>query len=109
METKAEKLYEEWCGNNRHENDCHPVHDSSEVIEFAEYYYKKMISKQLESKALNIANVSNYFFNEEINKLAIEKYPIKMIATGNVHNEWDINEQYRECWIDGYKSFLNDC
>lgn len=38
-ETKTEKLYKEWCGEDRHLNDCHPVHDSSEVIEFAEYYH----------------------------------------------------------------------
>jgi len=45
VETTTEKLYEEWCGTDRHINDCHPVHDSSETIEFAEYYHQKMIKK----------------------------------------------------------------
>lgn len=34
---KIKKMYEEWCGEDRHVNDCHPVHDSSDAIEFAEY------------------------------------------------------------------------
>lgn len=42
METKIEQMYEEWCGESRHINDCHPVHDSSETIEFAEYYHLNM-------------------------------------------------------------------
>lgn len=42
MKTKVQELYEEWCGEDRHANDCHPVHDSSETIEFAEYYYNEL-------------------------------------------------------------------
>lgn len=48
MKTKVQELYEEWCGEDRHVNDCHPVHDSSETIEFAEYYYNAM--KELEKE-----------------------------------------------------------
>lgn len=36
----AEEAYEEWCGENKHINDCHPVHDSTETIEFAESFAK---------------------------------------------------------------------
>ena len=43
MNTRCEDLYEEWCGEDRHVNDCHPVHDSSEAIEFAEYDHKEMV------------------------------------------------------------------
>ena len=39
--------YEDWCGENRNFNDCRPVHDSSEAIEFAEYYHKEMIKESL--------------------------------------------------------------
>lgn len=42
MKTKAEELYEEWSGKDRHVNDCHPVHDSTETIEFAEYYHNNI-------------------------------------------------------------------
>ena len=37
---KIENLYEEWCGESKHVNDCKPIHDSSEAIDFAEYYHK---------------------------------------------------------------------
>lgn len=37
LETKVCILYEEWCGECRHINACHPVHDSAETIEFALY------------------------------------------------------------------------
>lgn len=50
MNTEAEKLYKEWCGEDRHLNDCHPVHDSSEVIEFAEYCLKAQSLKGEEPK-----------------------------------------------------------
>ena len=33
------EIYKEWCGKSHNENDCHSVHDSTEVIEFAEYYW----------------------------------------------------------------------
>ena len=42
----TEELYEEWCGENRHINDCHPVHDSSETIEFAEYFHKAIMEQR---------------------------------------------------------------
>ena len=37
------EYYKEWCGKHHTTNDCHPVHDSSETIEFAEWYHKQMI------------------------------------------------------------------
>jgi|GEM_PF-4847814 len=46
-------------------------------------------------------------FDKEIVKLAFEKYPVCMVSIGD-ESKWDINEQYRDCWIEGYKDFLND-
>jgi hypothetical protein len=51
-------------------------------------------------------SVSVSLFEIEITKLAFEKYPIIMGSIGD-EPEWDKNEQYRDCWIDGYKDFLN--
>ena len=48
-----ELIYTEWCGENRHVNDCKPVHDSTETIEFAKYYYEKITNKE----NLKFANV----------------------------------------------------
>ena len=62
-----------------------------------------------ESEKLNIHSVSNRLFKEEMIKLALEKYPVQMTTTGDDPKEWDMNEQYRECWIDGYMCFLNGC
>lgn len=61
MKTKVQELYEEWCGEDRHVNDCHPVHDSSETIEFAEYYYNAM--KELEKE---IQNIKDHAFGGEV-------------------------------------------
>lgn len=46
-------------------------------------------------------------FEEEVNKLAFEKYPIRMGSIGD-EPDWGMNEQYRECWIDGYLDFFNN-
>ena len=58
------------------------------------------------TEQLNIADVSNHLFKDEITKIALEKYPIQMGSIGD-EKEWDKNEQYRECWIEGYMYFLN--
>lgn len=35
-----DEIYKEWCGCSRLENSVKVVHDSTEAIEFAEYYHK---------------------------------------------------------------------
>ena len=37
-----DELYKEWCGESHITNSCHPVHDSAEACDFAEYYHKQM-------------------------------------------------------------------
>lgn len=69
--------------------------------------YLQDFANETEKQALSLFDVSNRLFNEEINRLALEKYPVKMITTGDDPREWDENEQYRDCWIEGYKFFLN--
>ena len=65
--------------------------------------------KQPEQAQCHIADISNRLFKDEMNKLALEKYPIKLVTTGDSNEEWDENEQYRECWIEGYMCFRNGC
>lgn len=36
-----DKIYKQWCGASRIENSCKQVHDSTEMIEFTEYYIKE--------------------------------------------------------------------
>lgn len=42
----------------------------------------------------------------DINKLALEAYPEKLVTVGDNLELWDENEQYRECWIEGYNKAL---
>ena len=42
----------------------------------------------------------------DINKLALEAYPEKLVTVGDNPELWDENEQYRECWIEGYNKAL---
>ncbi|NLF84348.1 MAG: hypothetical protein GX568_10290 [Candidatus Gastranaerophilales bacterium] len=49
--------YKDWCGEHHTTNSAHPVHDSAEACDFAEYYFKEK-SKELETQALNIPVVS---------------------------------------------------
>lgn len=37
-----DEIYKEWCGSSRLENSVKETHDSTDAIEFAEYYYDKM-------------------------------------------------------------------
>ena len=41
----------------------------------------------------------------DINKLALEAYPILM-QNMDGEEDWDINKQYRDCWIEGYNKAL---
>jgi len=38
-----DEIYKEWSGVHHTVNSCHPVHDSAEACDFAEYYYKARI------------------------------------------------------------------
>lgn len=42
----------------------------------------------------------------DIQKLALEAYPEKLVTVGDSPELWDENEQYRECWIEGYNKAL---
>ena len=41
----------------------------------------------------------------DIKKLVLEEYPVNMGSIGD-EKEWDMNEQYREAWIEGYNKAL---
>ena len=38
-----DEIYKNWCGESHTTNSAHPVHDSSEAQDFAQYYYNEMI------------------------------------------------------------------
>lgn len=50
------EIYKEWCGTDKHINDCHPVHDSSETIEFAEYYSNEYLKLNTMNNLVDIYN-----------------------------------------------------
>lgn len=64
---------------------------------------EKMKERLYASVNIRLPNVS--LFEAEITKLALEEYPVNMGSIGD-EPEWDKNEQYRECWIEGWKHFL---
>lgn len=37
-----DEYYKDWCGKHHTENSCHPVHDSSECTDFAEYVINEL-------------------------------------------------------------------
>lgn len=41
-----DEIYKDWCGESQIDNSCHPVHDSAEAIDFAEYYHNEMMQNQ---------------------------------------------------------------
>lgn len=61
------EIYKEWCGEDMHVNDCHPVHDSTETIEFAEYYAEQL-------KILNIPCVRDSLPHWSIQIIALILY-----------------------------------
>jgi len=40
---QIDEIYKDWCGEHHTVNSCHPVHDSAEACDFAEYYHKKKL------------------------------------------------------------------
>jgi hypothetical protein len=88
MKTKVEELYEEWSGEDRHVNDCHPVHDSSQTIEFAEYYYNAMqeLEKGYSGKIMTIGamDIEQQIHLEEIQRLVKKHTPAIIIAGHNL-------------------------
>ncbi len=47
-----DEIYKEWSGKHHTENSCHPVHDSAEAMDFAQYYHNEQIEKRIDkSKA----------------------------------------------------------
>ncbi len=36
-----DEIYKEWSGKHHTENSCHPVHDSAEAMDFAQYYHNE--------------------------------------------------------------------
>ena len=40
-----DEIYKEWRGESHLSNSAHPVHDSAEAQDFAEYYHKCMLEK----------------------------------------------------------------
>jgi len=84
-----DEIYKDWCGTDRHTNDCHPVHDSSETIEFAEYYHREM--KQVESESdfskvftHGVGFLSHKVNIEEVQRLVHEHKPTVIISGHNL-------------------------
>ena len=41
-----DEYYKDWCGEKHTTNSCHPVHDSAECTDFAEYYHKEKLQDE---------------------------------------------------------------
>ena len=54
------EYYKDWYGESHTANSCHPVHDSAEAIDFAEFYHKQM----MENRSENI--IQSIIENDEI-------------------------------------------
>ena len=75
--------YKDWCGVKHTVNSCHPVHDSAECCDFAEYYAKLLIDEYSnwlwQMDRLKLTNqlppfespehMTEYFFNAKIKPL----------------------------------------
>lgn len=48
----VDEHYEDWCVEYYTVNSSHPVHDSAEACDFAEYYFKQRIKELLPSDEL---------------------------------------------------------
>jgi hypothetical protein len=47
-----DKHYKDWCGEHHTVNSCHPVHDSADACDFAEYFFKQRIAELLPTNEL---------------------------------------------------------
>lgn len=85
----------------KHFNQLEKMNDRANILQTA-------LDETLEQINKNdfIPDVSENLFEKEITKLALERYPITMGSMGD-EQDWDTNAQYRDCWIEGYKDFLN--
>lgn len=57
-----DEIYKDWCGEHHTTNSCHPVHDSAEACDFAEYYHKVIMeaneAENKINKALSLASIN---------------------------------------------------
>ena len=40
-----DEIYKDWCGESHIANSCHPVHDSAEAQDFAQYYHGEIMAE----------------------------------------------------------------
>jgi len=72
-------------------NDCHPVHDSSETIEFAEYYHKAMSEEKPKqfSVTFRYLDKTDAALHEEILNATSEINAINLVLSNhNYQIEW---------------------
>ena len=70
-----QELYEKWSGENIHINDCHPVHDSTGTIEFAEYCFNEILKNEIDlCNTCKKSNICNPHINYGINAISCKKY-----------------------------------
>ena len=77
-----DEIYKDWCGVHHTVNSCHPVHDSAEACDFAEYYHKQIGSFSED----DIFNFLVFYSNYDIRKLGGYMHPT-MDNTADIHNE----------------------
>jgi hypothetical protein len=75
-----DEIYKDWCGESHLTNSCHPVHDSAEACDFAEYYHNEMQKKEPETRSFLITyrynNITDASLHEEI---VNDKSPVDVI------------------------------
>ena len=58
MKKNIDDYYKDWCGESHTVNSCHPVHDSAELEDFAQYYFDQITKHQsgcIDESILNMA------------------------------------------------------
>jgi len=100
-----DEIYKEWCGEHHTTNSGHPVHDSAEVQDFAEFYHKEMVANECQQQDatailphVSVSDISKYcktqlensrdFANSQQNKgITYQKYMAKYFAYKDV-KDW---------------------
>jgi len=67
-----DEIYKNWCGESHTTNSAHPVHDSSEAQDFAQYYYNEMIGVERNPQRNVLVIAGNH--RQFKNYLIVDKY-----------------------------------
>ena len=85
----VDEHYKDWCGKHHTVNSCHPVHDSAEACDFAEYYHKEKLDEgfiidviymRKNQKAYNAKGTTRHYLEMEKYQKKVDNHIAKYLS-----------------------------